>query len=101
MAQCRRGHDRLAHVRRRRRACGRRVGLAPRLKRDNLRRQLEGGGGSFAGVGVGLDAVWRPSADEARADWEAQVEIPAPAPTPGDKGRLRGGRIVIEVDPGD
>jgi hypothetical protein len=77
------------------------VALAPRLKRDNLRRQFEGGGGSFAGVGVGLDAVWRPSADEARADWEAQVEMPAPAPTPGDKGRMEEGRIVIQVDPDD
>jgi hypothetical protein len=74
------------------------VALAPRLRRDNLRRQAEGGGGSFAGVGAGLDAVWRPSADEARAGWEAQVEMPAPAPTPGDKGRMEDGRIVIEVD---
>jgi len=72
--------------------------LGPRLKRDNLRRQLEGGGGSFAGVGVGFDAVWRPSAEDARADWEAQVELPAPAPSPGDKGRMEDGRIVIEVD---
>ena len=74
------------------------VALAPRLKRDNLRRQVEGGGGSFAGVGMGLDAVWRPSAEEAHADWEAQVEMPAPAPTPGDKGRMEEGRIVIDVD---
>ncbi len=74
------------------------VSLAPRLKRDNLRRQLEGGGGSFAGVGVGLDAVWRPSAEESRAAWEAQVELPAPAPSPGDKGRMQDGRIVIDVD---
>jgi hypothetical protein len=74
------------------------VALAPRLKRDNLKRQLNGGGGSFAGVGVGLDAVWRPSAEEARAGWEAQVELPAPAPSPGDKGRMQDGRIVIDVD---
>jgi hypothetical protein len=74
------------------------VALAPRLKRDNLRRQLKGGGGSFAGVGVGFDAVWRPSAEEARADWEAQVEMPAPAPTPGDKGGVDEGRIIIDVD---
>jgi hypothetical protein len=74
------------------------IALAPRLKRDNLRRQLDGGGGSFAGVGAGFDAVWRPSADEARADWEAQVEMPAPAPSPGDKGGVDDGRIVIVVD---
>jgi hypothetical protein len=75
------------------------VGLAfaPRMKRDNLRRQLEGGGGSLSGIGAGFDVVWRPSADEAKAQWEAQVEMPAPAPSPGDKGRLREGRIVIDL----
>jgi len=75
------------------------VGLAfaPRLKRGNLRRQLEGGGGSLSGLGAGFDVVWRPSADEAKAQWEAQVEMPAPAPTPGDKDRLREGRIVIDL----
>ncbi|MET0828135.1 MAG: hypothetical protein ABWY26_01330 [Microbacterium sp.] len=73
------------------------LALAPRLQRDNLRRQLEGGGGSLSGIGAGFDIVWRPSADEAKAQWEAQVEMPAPAPTPGDKGELRDGRIVIDV----
>ncbi|MET0735912.1 MAG: hypothetical protein ABWY55_09770 [Microbacterium sp.] len=78
-------------------AVGIAAALAPRLKRDNLRRQLEGGG-SFSGVGAGFDAVWRPSAEEAHAQWQAQVEVPAPAPTPGDKGRVRDGRIVIDLD---
>ncbi len=73
------------------------VVFTPRLKRDNLRRQLEGGGGSLSGIGAGFDVVWRPTADEARALWQAQVEMPAPAPTPGDKGRMRDGRIVIDV----
>ena len=73
------------------------LALAPRLKRDNLRRQLEGGGGSFSGIGAGFDVVWRPSAEEARADWEAQIELPAPAPTPGDKGHVDDGRIVIDL----
>jgi hypothetical protein len=40
--------------------------------------------------------VWRPSAEDAHAQWEAQVEMPAPAPSPGDKG-LDEGRIVIEL----
>jgi hypothetical protein len=71
--------------------------LAPRLTRDNLRRQLDGGGGSLSGIGAGFDVVWRPSAEEARAEWEAQVEMPAPAPAPGDKGRVEDGRIVIDV----
>jgi len=72
---------------------------APALKRGQLKRQLEGRAPS-GGLGSGLDAVWRPSAEDAHADWEASVELPAPAPTPGDKGRVDDGRIVIEV-PGD
>ena len=75
------------------------VSLAPRFKRDQLRKQLEGtAGGSMAGVGSGFDAVWRPTAEEARADWEASVEMPAPAPAPGDKVRVEDGRLVIRVD---
>ena len=75
------------------------ISLAPRFKRDQLRKQLEGtAGGSLAGVGSGFDSVWRPSAEEAHAQWEAQVELPAPAPTPGDKGRIEDGRLVIRVD---
>ena len=75
------------------------VGLAfaPRLSRDNLRRQLDGGGGSLSGIGAGFDAVWRPSAEEARDQWEASIELPAPAPAPGDPGRMRDGRIVLDV----
>ncbi|MCW3494612.1 hypothetical protein [Microbacterium sp. SSM24] len=78
------------------------IALAPRLKREQLRKQLDGtAGGSLAGVGSGFDAVWRPSAEDAHADWEAAVEMPAPAPTPGDKGRIENGRLVIRVDDGD
>jgi hypothetical protein len=71
--------------------------LAPRWKRDNLRRQLEGGGGSLGGVGAGFDAVWRPSADEVAAQWQTEIELPAPAPSPADRGHLGDGRIVIDV----
>lgn len=75
------------------------IALAPRFKRDQLRKQLDGrAGGSLSGVGSGFDAVWRPSAEDARADWEAAVEMPAPAPAPGDKGRIEDGRLVIRVD---
>lgn len=73
------------------------VVIAPRLKRAELRRKLDGGGGSLSGIGAGFDIVWRPSADEARADWEAQIEMPAPAPTPGDEGLQQDGRIVIDL----
>ncbi len=72
------------------------VACAPALKRDQRRRQLEGRGTS-GGIGSGMDAVWRPSAEDAHADWEAQIELPAPAPTPGDGGRLEDGRLVIVV----
>jgi len=72
------------------------VVCAPALKRDQRRRQREGRGTS-GGLGSGMDAVWRPSAEDARAEWEAQIELPAPAPTPGDGGSVEDGRIVIEV----
>jgi hypothetical protein len=70
------------------------VALVPLLHRDRSRRwekRISGGG-----LGSALDAVWRPSAEDAHAQWEAQVEMPAPAPSPGDKG-LDEGRIVIEL----
>lgn len=70
--------------------------LAPHWHAQHLARQLEGrAGGGLAGIGSGFDAVWRPSADEARIEWEAQIEIPAPAPSPADKDRLDEGKIVI------
>jgi hypothetical protein len=71
--------------------------LAPRWSRDNLRRQLDGGGGSLSGIGAGFDVVWRPSAEEAREQWESQIEVPAPAPAPGDPGRMRDGRITLDL----
>jgi hypothetical protein len=75
------------------------IALAPRMKRDQLRKQLDGrAGGSIAAVGAGLDAVWRPTAEEAHAQWEAQLEMPAPAPTPGDPGGIEDGRLVINVE---
>jgi hypothetical protein len=74
------------------------VALAPRIARAERGRRVSGGG--MGGVGAGFDAVWRPSAEEANAEWRAQIEVPAPAPTPGDKGRgsgrIEGGRITIE-----
>jgi len=53
---------------------------------------------SFGGLGSGLDVVWRPTAEEAHADWEMQVELPAPTPIPGDKGRIHDGKIVISTE---
>ena len=73
------------------------VACVPALVRDTRRRRARGLGGSLSGVGAGFDAVWRPSAEEAHARWEAQVELPAPAPLAGDRGRMRDGRITIDV----
>lgn len=70
----------------------------PAMLRDTRRRQALGSGGSLAGVAGGLDAVWRPSVEEAHAEWEASVEMPAPAPLAGDKG-LDEGTITIQVPP--
>lgn len=70
------------------------LALAPHIHRDTRRRWAKGTGGG--GLGSALDAVWRPSAEDAHAQWEAQVEMPAPAPIPGDKG-LDGGRVIIEL----
>lgn len=50
-------------------------------------------GGTF-----GFDEVWRPSAAEAQAVWQAEQITPAPAPTPGDgPGVIKDGRIVIDT----
>jgi hypothetical protein len=69
------------------------LALAPLIHRDTRRRWAKGAGG---GLGSALDAVWRPSAEDAHAQWEAQVEMPAPAPSPGDMG-LDDGPVVIEM----
>lgn len=50
-----------------------------------------------AGV-IGItDDLFHPEAAQARQLWQAQVELPAPEPLPGDKA-LREGRIVINLD---
>jgi hypothetical protein len=75
------------------------VGAAamPAFLRDARRRQRRGAGGSLNGIAGGMDAIWRPGAEEAHAQWEAQLELPAPAPTPGDPVDLDGGRLVIRL----
>lgn len=53
---------------------------------------------SSAGL-LGFDELFHPSAHNARIIWEAEQEIPVPAPTP-DKGPgviEAGARITIEV----
>jgi len=53
---------------------------------------------SSGGV-VGFDEVWRPTAADAHAVWQAEQITPAPAPTPGDgPGVIHGDRIIIETD---
>lgn len=72
------------------------VMMAPRLAQSHRRRQFEGRATS-GGLGAGLDAVWRPSAEDAHAEWNARIELPAPAPAAGDEGLLADGRIVIDL----
>ena len=52
---------------------------------------------------LGFDELFHPSAHNARIVWEAEQEIPVPAPTP-DKGPgiiVAGRRIVIELSPAE
>lgn len=44
-----------------------------------------------------LFALFHPSAGDARLDWQARQQLPAPTPTPGP-GYIEDGRIVIEID---
>lgn len=66
------------------------------------RRHRQGDATAPSGGGLlGFDELFHPSAHEARLVWEAEQEIPAPAPTP-DRGPgviEEGRRIVIEVPP--
>lgn len=65
----------------------------------STRRQSRNGTAPSSGGLLGIDEFFYPSAHNARAVWEAEQIIPAPAPTP-DKGPgviEAGARITIEV----
>jgi hypothetical protein len=66
---------------------------------DARRRSRRDGATAWSSGGLlGMDDVWRPTAAEAHAVWEAEQITPAPAPVPGDgPGVIAGGRIVIET----
>jgi len=56
-----------------------------------------GRAGSSGGL-LGIDEFFHPSAENARAVWDAEQVLPAPAPAPGDgPGVIDGNRIVIET----
>jgi hypothetical protein len=70
------------------------------------RRQRRPGASAMSSGGLlGFDELFHPTAHDARIVWEAEQEIPVPAPTP-DRGPgviEAGGRITIEIarDPTD
>jgi cbb3-type cytochrome oxidase subunit 3 len=66
---------------------------------DTHRRRQRGEEVSHSSGGLlGMDEMWHPSAENARAVWDAEQIIPAPAPLPGDgPGVIDGNRIVIET----
>lgn len=66
---------------------------------DTRRRRARGETAARSSGGlIGFDDIWRPTAAEAHAIWEAKQITPAPAPVPGDgPGMIRDGRIVIET----
>ncbi|RZU65070.1 hypothetical protein EV379_1390 [Microterricola gilva] len=66
----------------------------PMLAAERARRRKSVGSGM---LGV-VDEVFRPQAHDAHLVWEAQQELPAPAPLPGD-GPLASGRIRITLPP--
>ena len=68
---------------------------AQKLQRSGDRSALSSGGL------LGFDELFHPTAYDARIQWEAEQEIPAPAPTP-DRGPgviEFGNRITIEITP--
>lgn len=69
--------------------------LAPRLRTAERKRKHRSVGSGMLGV---VDEVFRPQTHEAQLVWEAQQELPAPAPLPGD-GPLDAGRIRITLPP--
>lgn len=43
-----------------------------------------------------LDEIYHPSGHETKQIWEAQAELPAPAPDPGDPP-FRDGKVTIQL----
>ncbi len=66
---------------------------------DTMRRRRRGEAiARPSGGSLGFDEVWRPSAAEAQAVWQAEQITPAPAPVPDEgPGVIAGNRIVIDT----
>ncbi|AYG02772.1 hypothetical protein [Gryllotalpicola protaetiae] len=68
----------------------------PYLVHAEKRRQRKNAQSGTIGV---FDEVFHPESHQARLVWEAQTELPAPAPAPGDKPDLDSGRITVRLEP--
>lgn len=66
---------------------------------DTRRRRQRGEAPAHSSGGLlGVEEFFYPTAENARAVWDAEQITPAPAPVPGDgPGVIEGNRIVIET----
>lgn len=71
------------------------IAALPAIVRAARRRRGRTVTGGILGI---VDEIWHPDAASTTPIREAQVERPAPAPSPGDR-ELTSGRMRIDVDP--
>lgn len=63
--------------------------LFPAQRRRHARSVISGAIDPF-------DEIWRPNGHEMKHIWEAEAELPAPAPQPGEK-TFKDGKITLDL----